>query len=146
MAAADTGYSSRTAETPRLGTDLDYLDWKMLHLAMVVASVVGFLLRFGLRFAAPQVLRSRLVRTVPHIVDTLLLASAIVMVLIAWPGVPGWIRAKIAGLLVYIVAGSYALKRAHTPAAIAIAFLVAIAAVVYIVTTAYAKSPLGPFA
>lgn len=123
-----------------------YADWKTIHLAMVVASVAGFLLRFGLRFAAPGLLQSRFSRTVPHIVDTLLLASAIAMVLIAWPGVPGWIRAKIAGLLVYIVAGSYALKRAHQPAAIAIAFLVAIAAIAYIVATAYAKSPLGPFA
>lgn len=122
---------------------MDYLDWKTLHVAMVVASVTGFLLRFGLRFAAPQLLRSRLARTLPHIIDTLLLASAVVMVFIAWPGVPGWIRAKIVGLLVYIVAGSYALKRAHGPAAIAIAFVVAMAAVVYIVTTAYAKNPWG---
>ena len=46
-------------------------------------------------------------------------------------------------LLVYIVAGSFALKRARGPAAIAIAFLVAMVAVVYIVTTAYTKNPWG---
>lgn len=122
---------------------MDYADWKTIHLTMVVASVAGFLLRFGLRFAAPRLLRSRLLRIVPHVVDTLLLASAIAMVLIAWPSVPGWIRAKIVGLLVYIVAGSYALKRARRPASIAIALLVAMAAVAYIVATAYSKNPWG---
>lgn len=119
---------------------MDYLDWKALHVAMVVASVAGFLLRFGLRLVAPGALKSRVARILPHIVDTLLLASAIVMVFIAWPGVPGWIRAKIAGLLVYIVAGSFALKRARRPAGIAIAFVVAVAAVAYIVATAYTKN------
>jgi len=118
---------------------LDYLDWKALHVAMVVASVAGFLLRFGLRFTVPRALESRVARVLPHIVDTLLLASAIVMVFVAWPGVPGWIRAKIAGLLVYIVAGSFALKRARSPAGIALAFIVAMMAVAYIVATAYSK-------
>ncbi len=122
---------------------MDYLDWKTLHVAMVVASVAGFLLRFGLRFAAPRMLQARLVRILPHIIDTLLLVSAVAMVLIAWPGVPAWIRAKIVGLLVYIVAGSLALKRARRPAAIAIAFLVAMTAVAYIVVTAYTKDPWG---
>src|SRR5690606_28831369 len=106
---------------------------------MVVASVAGFLLRFGLRFTVPRALESRVARVLPHIVDTLLLASAIVMVFVAWPGVPGWIRAKIAGLLVYIVAGSFALKRARSPAGIALAFIVAMMAVAYIVATAYSK-------
>lgn len=118
---------------------MDYLDWKALHVAMVVASVAGFLLRFGLRFTVPRALESRVARVLPHIVDTLLLASAIVMVFVAWPGVPGWIRAKIAGLLVYIVAGSFALKRARSPAGIALAFIVAMMAVAYIVATAYSK-------
>lgn len=122
---------------------MGYADWKTIHVTMVVASVAGFLLRFGLRFAAPRLLQARLVRILPHIVDTLLLASAIAMVLIAWPTVPGWIRAKIVGLLVYIVAGSYALKRAHTPLGIGIAFVVATVAVVYIVTTAYTRNPWG---
>lgn len=112
---------------------------------MVVASVAGFLLRFGLRFAAPHLLRLRLVRIVPHVVDTLLLVSAVVMVVIAWPSVPGWIRAKIAGLLVYIVSGSLALKRARTPTSIALAFAVAMLAVVYIVAVAFTKNVLGPF-
>jgi len=120
---------------------LDYLAWKTLHVAMVVASVAGFLVRFGLRLVAPDVLKSRVARILPHLVDTLLLVSAIAMVLAAWPGVPGWIRAKIAGLVVYIVAGSFALKRARRPAAIALAFVVAMAAVAYIVATAFTKDP-----
>ena len=122
---------------------MDYADWKTIHVTMVVASIAGFLLRFGLRFAAPRLLQARLVRILPHIIDTLLLASAIVMVLIAWPTVPGWIRAKIVGLLVYIVAGSFALKRAHAPLGIGISFVVAMGAVVYIVTTAYTRNPWG---
>jgi uncharacterized membrane protein SirB2 len=124
---------------------VDYADWKVLHVAAVVASLAGFALRFGLRFVAPRVLHGRAARTLPHIVDTLLLASAIVMVTIAWPGVPGWIRAKIAGLLVYIVAGAFALRRARTPVAVGTAFAVAVAAAGYIVSVALAKDPLGPF-
>jgi len=57
-----------------------------------------------------------LVRVAPHIVDTVLLGSALAL---AWAGgfdplrVP-WLEAKLAGLAIYIVLGTIALKRGRT--------------------------------
>jgi len=61
-------------------------------------------------------LARRWVRVLPHVVDTALLASAIALAVALgqYPLVNGWLTAKLAGLLAYIVLGSIALKRGRT--------------------------------
>jgi uncharacterized membrane protein SirB2 len=49
----------------------------------------------------------------------------------------------VAGLIVYIVAGTIALKRGRTPRGRAAAFSMALLAYAYIVSVALAKNPLG---
>jgi uncharacterized membrane protein SirB2 len=96
---------------------------------------------------APELLAQRWVKIVPHVVDTVLLASALFL---AWQlgaeGTRGWLAAKVVALLAYIVLGMIALKLGRTPAVRAAAFAAALATFGYIVSVAVTKSPLGLFA
>jgi uncharacterized membrane protein SirB2 len=114
----------------------------------VVLSGAGFVGRGALMLRGSPLLKARFVRTAPHVVDTVLLASA---VWLAWlmrlsPFAHGWIAAKVLGLLAYIVLGTIALKRGRTPRVRAAAFAAAVAAFAYIVTVAITRDPLGPVA
>ena len=116
---------------------------KTLHVGCATLSLAGFALRFGLMLRASPWLRSRIARTAPHVVDSVLLASALAM---AWQigTVPGWLAAKILALLVYIVLGSIAIKRGRTMPVRAAAGCAALLTFGYIVSVALSKSPLGP--
>lgn len=90
-----------------------------------------------------RLLHRRWVKFVPHVVDTLLLASAIAL---AWqlgisPFSAPWLGAKIVALLFYIVIGAYALKRGRTKRIRIIAWLAAQLAFFYIVSVAVTHNP-----
>lgn len=122
-----------------------YLTVKWLHVGCVALSVAGFAARGVLMVAGSPLLNARFVRVAPHIVDTLLLASALWL---AWmigqyPFVHGWLTAKVLGLLAYIVLGSIALKRGRTPRLRAAAFVAALATAGYIVSVALTHDARG---
>lgn len=85
---------------------------KTLHMSMAALSIAGFVLRGYWAWRAPARLQRRPVRVLPHVVDTLLLASAIGLLLAyGWnPLAQSWLLAKIGLLLVYIALGLAALK------------------------------------
>jgi uncharacterized membrane protein SirB2 len=121
-----------------------YAALKIVHVTAVVLSGLGFVLRFALDLAHRPA-TGRFARAAPHVVDTVLLASALSL---AWVGgfnplaVP-WLEAKLAGLVVYILAGTIALKRGRTPGIRATAFAVALFTYAWIVSVALTKQPLG---
>ena len=124
---------------------MDYAHWKLLHQSAVAVSVSGFVLRGLASFAGAAWTRGRAARTLPHIVDTLLLLSALVM---AWmlrlnPGAVPWLAAKIAGLLAYIGLGMLALRPGRPLAVRVGAWLAALAVFGWIVSVALTKNPLG---
>jgi uncharacterized membrane protein SirB2 len=82
------------------------------------------------------------VRIVPHVVDTLLLASALWLA-VQLGSLESWLLAKIAALLVYIGLGTLALKRSRTRRVREVALAAALATFAYIVSAAVTKSPLG---
>lgn len=118
---------------------------KTIHVAAATLSIAGFVLRYALMLRDSSALRSRIARTLPHVIDTVLLASALAM---AWQigAMPGWLWTKIVALLVYIALGTVALKRGRTRAARTLAGIAAIAVFGFIVSVALTKSPLGLFA
>lgn len=124
-----------------------YAALKLVHVSAVVLSGVGFVIRYGVSVTR-RVPTGALVRVAPHVVDTVLLGSALAL---AWVGgfnplrVP-WLEAKLAGLAIYIVLGTIALRRGRTRRTRAAAFAAALIAYAYIVTVALTKSPLGPLA
>lgn len=125
-----------------------YILAKTLHVSCVVLSLCGFSLRGGLMLARSPLLDRRIVRIAPHIVDTLLLASALWLCALIgqWPFRDGWLTAKVLGLVAYIVLGAIALRRGRTPAARAVAFVLALAAAGYIVSVALTHDARGALA
>lgn len=123
---------------------MSYLALKYLHMCMAALSIGGFVLRGCWRMADSPFLQLGWVRRAPHLVDSLLLASAIGLA--AWSGASPlaqpWLDAKILALGAYICLGSLALKYGRTPFQRGAAFAAALACVVYIVGTAMTKDPL----
>lgn len=122
-----------------------YLALKHLHVTCVVLSGTGFVLRGWWMLRDSPLLRQRWVRVVPHLVDTLLLGSAISMAVIGaqYPFALDWLTAKLFGLLAYIVFGSLALKRGRTKAQRTVFLVCALLAFAYIVSVALTRNPLG---
>lgn len=85
-----------------------------------------------------------LTRILPHVVDSLLLGSALTMAWMSgqYPFVNGWLTAKLFGLIAYILLGMTALKRGRTMAIRARFFGLAVLAYLYIVSVALTRSPL----
>ncbi|EXI65285.1 MAG: Invasion gene expression up-regulator, SirB [Candidatus Accumulibacter adjunctus] len=127
---------------------MGYLILKHLHVGCVVLSGAGFLLRGLWMLADSPLLQRRSVRVVPHVVDTILLGSAIAMMLVSqqYPFVSGWLTAKLAGLLLYIGCGTMALKRARSKSQRAAFLLAAVLSFAWIVSVALTRNPLGFFA
>ncbi len=123
---------------------LSYVFLKHLHVTAAALSIAGFVLRYLMMLAGARALGSRVVRVLPHVIDTVLLLTAIAMAVMLG-ALPGWLVVKIVALVVYIVIGSIALKRGRTLAARAVSGIVAIAVFGFIVSVAISKSPLGFF-
>ena len=124
-----------------MGAAEAYVFVRALHIGCAALSIAGFAARGMLMLVDAPLLRRRFVRVAPHVVDTVLLASA---VWLAWfigqvPFVHGWITAKVLGLLAYIVFGTLALKRGRTKGVRAGAFTAALASVAYIVWVALTR-------
>ena len=115
-----------------------YVALKALHVASVVVSIGLFLLRAVLSLAGSARLQARFLRIAPHVVDTVLLASAVLLTLILhqYPFVNGWLTAKLLALVAYVALGSVAIKRGRTPAIRAVALVAALLVVGYILGTA----------
>jgi uncharacterized membrane protein SirB2 len=117
---------------------------KLVHVACAIASICGFALRGTLMLLDSPLLATRFARIAPHVVDTVLLASALwLTVLIGqYPFVQGWLTAKVLALIVYIALGTLALKRGRSKPVRATAFALALAAAAYIVSVALSRDPL----
>lgn len=116
-----------------------------LHVTCVVISGCGFLLRGVWMIRRSQALDAPWVRIAPHVVDTLLLASAIALVVVThqYPLEQNWVTAKILGLLVYIGLGTMALRRGRTQAVRIASWLAALATFGYIVSVALSRNAAG---
>jgi uncharacterized membrane protein SirB2 len=122
---------------------MDYLLLKHFHMTCAAFSGGFFLVRGGWMLGDSSLLQRRWVKTLPHIVDTLLLGSAIWLA--AWshqyPVQLPWLNAKIIGLVVYIVLGSIALKYGRSKPVRAAAYVGALATFGYIVSVAVTRNP-----
>lgn len=124
---------------------MSYLAIKHLHVTCVLLSGLGFLWRVGLMWRQSPLLQHRLTRVLPHLVDSLLLGSAL---LLAWqsaqyPFAVDWLTAKVLALLAYIVFGSMALKRGRTLGIRCGFAVLAVVTYAYIIGVAVQRSPLA---
>ena len=125
-----------------------YPTLKMVHVGSAVLSLALFSVRGAWMMVSPARLGQPWVKVVPHVVDTVLLGSAIALAIAIgnYPGTHAWLTAKVAGLVAYVVLGRIALKRGRTRAIRVAAFFAALAVFAYIVSVAVTKSPAGPLA
>ena len=123
---------------------MDYFFLKHLHMGFAGLSGGFFLLRGVWMLADSPLLHKRWVRTLPHVVDTLLLSSAVALAVWSsqYPFVQGWLTAKVLALLAYIVLGTIALKRGSTKAIRTVAYVAALLVFMYIVGVATSKNPM----
>jgi len=97
-----------------------YLAIKHLHMTCVALSGCLFLLRafWTIRASLSDqlALKRSWVRILPHLIDTLLLISAMTLAIQSgqYPFQNDWLTAKVLALTAYIILGSIALKRAKT--------------------------------
>lgn len=119
-----------------------------VHVASILASGALFLVRGAAQQAGARWVMAAPLRYVSYAIDTVLLSSAILLCVILgqYPIAQGWLTAKVVLMLVYIVLGSYGLKRGRTRAMRLGFWLAALAVYAFIITIARTRNPLGVFA
>ncbi|MDO8207795.1 MAG: SirB2 family protein [Gallionella sp.] len=122
---------------------MSFLILKSLHMSCAAISYALFFLRGIWSLNGSGLMRQRWVRIAPHIVDTLLLISAIALAysIEQYPFVDAWLTAKFLALLLYIVLGSIALKYARNKTVRIFFWLAAQAVFGYIVLVAINHKP-----
>lgn len=122
---------------------MSYTLLKLIHVSSVMLSYLLFLTRGVWMIRASAQLRQRWVKIMPHVIDTVLLVSAIMLAILIQqnPLVNSWLTAKIVGLLVYIGLGMVALRFGKTRAVKISAWIMAQITFIYIVLVALTKNP-----
>lgn len=122
---------------------LSYLALRHLHISCALLSIGLFALRGGLALTPFAWRRITPLRWLPHLNDTVLLASAVAL---AWqsgqyPFQQSWLTAKVLALLVYIVLGKQALRATPGTLPRGVYFVAALVCAGYIVAVATTRSP-----
>ena len=122
-----------------------YPQVKLTHVAAVGASGGLFFMRGAAAQLGAQWTMAAPLRYLSYSIDTVLLTAALMLstMLHQYPFVDGWLTVKVLLLVVYIVLGSYALKRARTPAVRLVSWLGALAIFGFIISVAHTHDPLG---
>lgn len=124
-----------------------YFWMKHLHLLTVTISILMFMLRFFWKCSGSAMLQKRWVRILPHLNDTILFISGIVLVFIThmYPFTPqgAWLTEKLFGVIIYILLGYVALgKRERSVNLRWLAFLLALGCFYLVIRLATTKLPL----
>lgn len=116
---------------------------KQLHVALALLTAFSFCLRAGWMLAGSAILNSRWSRRLPHVVDSLLLATGVAMALSrsVSPLEHPWLAAKLLAIVVYVALGSIALKRGRSQAVRLAALLLSLLALAYIFAVALHHDP-----
>jgi len=122
-----------------------YPQIKWLHIVAVIASGALFALRGAGVLAGARWPMWAPLRFLTYTVDTVLLTAALMLVAILhqYPFVQACLTAKVCLLVVYIVLGTFALKRARTRRGQAWCYLAALGVFLFIASIARAHHPLG---
>lgn len=116
---------------------------KQLHVALAVLTAASFSLRGCWMLARSPRLEASVTRWLPHVIDSLLLLTGLAMAvaLSISPFTHSWFAAKLIAIVVYILLGHIALKRARTYRQRAIAFAVSLAVLGYVFAVALSRDP-----
>lgn len=121
-----------------------YLMAKHTHLTLMLISVSFLIIRVLASTQNAQWLQQKWAKITPHVIDTLLLTSAVsLMVSISqYPIVHHWLSAKVIALIGYILFGTLAFKgQKSTPKKLGF-LLLALVCIGYMISVAVTKSPM----
>jgi uncharacterized membrane protein SirB2 len=120
-----------------------YMALKHSHMLFATLSVLLLLVRFALSFTNSTLLQTKFLKIVPHVVDTLLLLSAVwlMFTISQYPFTSPWLTEKVIGVAAYIALGFMALK-GRTTALRAIALLGALGWLGLVIRVAITKTPV----
>lgn len=92
--------------------DFLFLLTKHIHVWCVTLSFLLFVVRAAWHLKQSEQLQRRWVKITPHVIDTLLLITGLILVslLSLQQATPFWLKLKIALVLVYIISGILAFK------------------------------------
>lgn len=115
---------------------------KQVHVGAVLASGGFFLLRGLLMMQESSLLSGKFLRIVPHVIDTVLLIAAIVL-LVQIGALPAWVQVKIVALFVYIFLGVMAFRLARGYGTRVLCFFLALGTFGFILSVAITRNPAG---
>ncbi|WP_158969861.1 SirB2 family protein [Paraglaciecola sp. L3A3] len=117
---------------------------KHLHLTAIGLSVLLFIFRFVLLSIKSPMLQKKWIRVLPHIVDTVLILSAITLCVLLqqYPLVDAWVTEKLFALIMYIFMVVLALKMARNSFMRVVGFVGALSWVAFAGMVAISKQPI----
>lgn len=115
-----------------------------VHLATILFSFIGFVLRGIWRLQGSMLLETRFARVLPHVNDSVLFFSGLGMVVLThqYPWQQPWLATKLLALLLYIFLGAKALRAGGSRATRAVYWVLALLVFAYIVLVARYHHPL----
>jgi uncharacterized membrane protein SirB2 len=120
-----------------------YMAYKHFHLLMVVLSVSFLLVRYAMSLKPAAILQTKFFKIAPHVIDTLLLVSAVLLMITLqqYPFVHAWLTEKLLAVLAYIALGVMAFK-GRTAAIRWLCFLGALGWLGLVLRVAMTKQPV----
>jgi uncharacterized membrane protein SirB2 len=118
---------------------------RQVHIGCVLLSGTLFCVRGGLRIANITAAGHRLLRLASYVIDTALLAAAVLLTIILqqYPFREAWLTTKVLLLVVYVVLGSLALRRASSRRNAVLAFGASLLTYAWIIGVAVTRAPAG---
>lgn len=122
-----------------------YPQIKAVHVAAVLASGSVFALRGLLMLADSRWTHHAVLRYTSYAIDTVLLTAALMLTSLIqqYPGRHAWLTVKVICLVVYIVLGTFALRRARRRGLRVLCFVAALVVYLFIVSVARTHSAWG---
>jgi len=129
-------------------TTITYDTLRLVHILCAGLSLGCFVLRGLLMLRQSPWLQHRLTRTLPHLNDTVLLAAALSLSVRSqqYPWTHPWLAAKLIALLLYIGLGFVAFRFGKTARRRALAWARAIGVLLWMISVARLRDPLGALA
>jgi len=124
---------------------MEYL--KFTHITFAALSFCGFFIRGIGTFFGSDWLNKKWLKILPHVIDTVLLSTALFMLyLYQWSVLDyAWLQVKVVALLIYIALGMVALKYGRSINVRFTAWLMGLLVFAFIVSVALTKSGYGFF-
>ena len=134
-------------KAPALKIDPVPMVIKLLHVTCALLTLVSFCLRGVWMLQDSPLLGHRMTRTLPHIVDTILLVSGVTLAIRGYGAFhqEAWLMAKLAAVLIYIVCGVVALRPGRSRPVRATAFAAALLVFGWIVWVAHTRTIVFPW-